>query len=1266
MIPKSDANEELASMDVAFHSICTLSIAENYKFTKDTLNQLAIKKLLLNSVDLVTQAILLKSKLNKADIPDAVLTLKASCHLIPYVKQLTQKLLTSLQLKNDFGLLNLRSDAIDLLDCKCYHYLCKCCPFSNFFQLAPQTTIIAGKILCGKPLSTTTKSHNKFSSRKTNELNKEQVQQMDSEFCRNVYKQIMQMEGGPVIWSILKPLLLGKIIYSPKTKLSEEIISRMNNSFGFSSNIKNSLHKVTETIRDILNFYGMLDNQYKLQSTRTLIAQLLGKETETFFDDQETVRFLERLSNSKIVSSIIELVANASECFECNRFIGFDNEEQLEATAKELTRKHELICGIVFLNLEGNGSPLRTLPEHVQYKLRFDIDFVPSTKLLKERIWEPGAKDNFASDFGYFKGFIQIQELIDRTITLMQTNKSELNISPSVYLQQFPYPSYNEDKFGLYVLCLMPVIATIAWIFLIGFLIREFVLERELHLEEVLRVAGLKPIVAWLTWFIIGFCVFAFGSLCALFLLWFSQLLPHSNLFLIYSYFIAFSFSLLIYLISSFFKVATIASLSGIVVYLASYLPFMVAITLEYEMNFIHKLLTRVIEKTQCLSMSTSFCFGVMYTARYEAQGVGIQWSNVWYSPMAEDTMNFATSAIMMVVDGIMYFIIAWYISNVFPAGNKGHHEPWYFFILPSYWGFRKQNSIENTIPLHLQASFFANGKNVENELKSWQQRPGMSLHNLCVVYNKGSSCEHTAVSNLNMELKEGQITTLLGRNGAGKTTTISVLTGQIPPSSGSVVIYGHPVPERFMEARQLLGYCPQYNVLFDVLTVREHLKFYSELKGLLSEEKIEKDVDSLLHSTGLWQLQHELTKNLKYGCGYQLTISKQCNDESNDGDSGRASNEPSEEQSDSDRLLAFTKCLIPNASLIGEYNTEVTLGLPRTASDGSTHDYATFFRCLDANLKTLGFSHYGLRSTTLEEVFISLSSFEDATLSLQSASLSVSNQLKMRNYASDSNSEVFNDFSITNPPLASGISLKMLQLCSLITKRKSHVLRDWKSLCCSILLPCLFIAFAMGMSLIKPTFAPDPILPLTPSIYGQSSTSFVSLEYDSLDIRQVTQQLFNYQPTEQPFCAKPRSGWKVSKCPIIKGSASRSYQLNEHLRHFKLLENCDCQCSQSHVCDTNASQIIMEPLNTNIGYVYNLTNLNVPSFLLHSFSTFNDNRFGGFTFHRFNDSERNRNIAKVWFENSGFHAVTSYLNALNNAILRANLHLSGLNASKY
>jgi len=76
----------------------------------------------------------------------------------------------------------------------------------------------------------------------------------------------------------------------------------------------------------------------------------------------------------------------------------------------------------------------------------------------------------------------------------------------------------------------------------------------------------------------------------------------------------------------------------------------------------------------------------------------------------------------------------------------------------------------------------------------------------------------------------------LLGVNGAGKTTTFKSMTGDVSPSDGKVFIDGLDLssPEQFSRARKLIGYCPQDNAIFEGMTVLEHLKFYSRIKGVL------------------------------------------------------------------------------------------------------------------------------------------------------------------------------------------------------------------------------------------------------------------------------------------------------------------------------------------------------------------------------------------------------------------------------------------------
>ena len=88
------------------------------------------------------------------------------------------------------------------------------------------------------------------------------------------------------------------------------------------------------------------------------------------------------------------------------------------------------------------------------------------------------------------------------------------------------------------------------------------------------------------------------------------------------------------------------------------------------------------------------------------------------------------------------------------------------------------------------------------------------------------------ALKGLNVTFEEGSITALLGHNGAGKSTTIGMITGMVEPTRGSVRINGMDTVEEWREVKQMLGYCPQQSILYDSLTVIEHLQLYSTLKG--------------------------------------------------------------------------------------------------------------------------------------------------------------------------------------------------------------------------------------------------------------------------------------------------------------------------------------------------------------------------------------------------------------------------------------------------
>ena len=128
------------------------------------------------------------------------------------------------------------------------------------------------------------------------------------------------------------------------------------------------------------------------------------------------------------------------------------------------------------------------------------------------------------------------------------------------------------------------------------------------------------------------------------------------------------------------------------------------------------------------------------------------------------------------------------------------------------------------------------------------------------------------AVNGINVKMFTDQIFVLLGHNGAGKTTTISMLTGLINSSEGSANIFGIDMFSQMGEVRQMMGVCPQHDVLFDLLTPEEHLDIFYEFKGADKTNK-KKEIESLLHDIGVADKRNSLASQLSGGNKRKLSV---------------------------------------------------------------------------------------------------------------------------------------------------------------------------------------------------------------------------------------------------------------------------------------------------------------------------------------------------------------------------------------------------------
>ena len=148
------------------------------------------------------------------------------------------------------------------------------------------------------------------------------------------------------------------------------------------------------------------------------------------------------------------------------------------------------------------------------------------------------------------------------------------------------------------------------------------------------------------------------------------------------------------------------------------------------------------------------------------------------------------------------------------------------------------------------------------------QAKHFLKIDNLQKEYENGFK----AVNGLNVKMYTDQIFCLLGHNGAGKTTTISMLTGLIHSSGGSVSLFGDDVFQDMDTARKTMGVCPQHDVLFDLLTPEEHMDIFYEFKGADKSNK-KQEIKSLLEDIGVADKGKNLAYQLSGGNKRKLSV---------------------------------------------------------------------------------------------------------------------------------------------------------------------------------------------------------------------------------------------------------------------------------------------------------------------------------------------------------------------------------------------------------
>lgn len=121
------------------------------------------------------------------------------------------------------------------------------------------------------------------------------------------------------------------------------------------------------------------------------------------------------------------------------------------------------------------------------------------------------------------------------------------------------------------------------------------------------------------------------------------------------------------------------------------------------------------------------------------------------------------------------------------------------------------------------------------------------------------------AVKDITFEVAKGEIVGFLGPNGAGKTTTMRILTGFLPPTSGTASVAGHDVLEAPLEVKKHIGYLPEAPPVYPEMSVEGYLDFVGRLKGIPSGEVNER-LDGVVEGCALGDVRQKLIGQLSKG----------------------------------------------------------------------------------------------------------------------------------------------------------------------------------------------------------------------------------------------------------------------------------------------------------------------------------------------------------------------------------------------------------------
>uniref|UniRef100_V5HCJ7 Putative retinal-specific rim abc transporter n=1 Tax=Ixodes ricinus TaxID=34613 RepID=V5HCJ7_IXORI len=568
-------------------------------------------------------------------------------------------------------------------------------------------------------------------------------------------------------------------------------------------------------------------------------------------------KFVVYAPDTTYVNDIMNAIFNGSK--------GFPTEAAMDMYIANatLTSDSGTQLAVLFGKAPENGS----VPRDLSYTVRFNnTDFNFYTGDRYPQLKTPGPREDFTDLYRQILWGLQ-DKMFGKHVDLLIKARNLTKKPPKIMMNRFPYPEYNKDSQFVVLSRLIAMFVVYGYLVFSPIYVRRVITEKSSRVRELMRMMGLTDWVYWIGTFASGFLVMAVTSVISL-VLFKIEVAPMAAV-LLYSDFSLLLFIMLLYatgailfllLFTILFNNAVVGVIFSTVGWVLSYsLPTTLLDPLGQD-NYM--VIGRSVKLATSLFPNCGLYWCYRLISYFEGQGIGASWTNLNNQAVPADNVTLLEIVLVMIGSVFIYGLLLWYLDNVWPYQYGIPKHPLYF-LQKSYWYSSTDYDSGSDMEAVDDASpdvFEAPPQNVDTTIT------------LSHVTKRFRGTNKKAVDNLSLKIYDGQITVLLGHNGAGKTTTMNMITGLFPPTEGRVNIKGYNILTQTKKARENFGLCPQHNVLFDEMTVEEHLYFFYSLKSS-PEIAWKEHINEILSNLELSDKRRTLAKGLSGGMKRKLSL---------------------------------------------------------------------------------------------------------------------------------------------------------------------------------------------------------------------------------------------------------------------------------------------------------------------------------------------------------------------------------------------------------